>query len=162
MSFLKTFLLAAATTVTPEAGVIEFDAADYPRYTVSAALDAEPCSQDGVKDVLFSSELRWQGAARKSSVARTRLIGEWTKSIGDAGAAARYVEERSFVEGTRVHWVVVPDGLMPYLEMDLRPGDKLIVYIVFVGCEGGHPLFAIEEYAEPENYEAIDEDDIVI
>ncbi|PCI36737.1 MAG: hypothetical protein COB53_08530 [Elusimicrobia bacterium] len=151
-----------AAAAAPQAGIIEFDAADYPRHTVDFALEAEPCSKNGIKDVLFSSELRWQGAKRKSSSGRIRLLRQWTKHIGDIEAAARYGEERSFVEGGNVYWAVAPEGLIPYLEMDLRPGDKLIIYFVFVGCEGGRPLFAIEEYAEPEHYDAIDEQDVVI
>jgi len=162
MSSLKILLLAAAAAVAPEKGTIEFDAADYPRYTVEAALKLEPCSNDGVKDVLFSSEVRWQGAGRKATPARARLLAQWTKHVGDVEASSRYLEERSFTEGGRVHWAVAPEGLIPYLEMDLRPGDKLIIYFVFVGCESSRPVFAIEEYAEPENYDKVDEDDIVI
>lgn len=157
---LSAVLLAAAFAAGGPA--VEFDPADYPRYAVEAAFEVEPCAQDGIKDVLFSSELRWQGAAREVSAARARLVGKWTRHVGDADAASRYTQERSLAQGGRIYWAVVPDGLVPYLEMDLRPGDKFVVYFVFVGCEGGRPALAIEEYAEPENYEPIDEEDVVI
>jgi hypothetical protein len=162
MLFPKLLLAAAAAAFAEDAKTVEFDATDYPRHTIAEAMKLEPCEGDGVKDVLFSSELRWQGAERTISASGARLVSRWTEHVGDAEAASRYVQMRSLSEGGTVHWAVVPDGLVPYLEMDLRPGDKFVVYFVFVGCRDRKPLFAIEEYAEPENYEAIDEEDVVI
>lgn len=163
MFFRSAAALFAATLVWgAEPASIDFNPEDYPRYAVAKALETEPCGTDGIKDVLFSSELRWQGADRKVSAADAKLVERWAEHVGDPAAASRYGRMRSLSDGGAVYWAVVPDGLIPYLEMDLRPGDKFIVYFVYIGCRGGSPLLAIEDYAEPEHYDAVDEEDVVI
>ena len=155
-------LLLAAAVGASDSKTIDFNPDDYPRYTVGAALETEACSADGIKDVLFSSQMRWQGASRKVSARNAALITRWAAHVGDPEASARYGEMRSLSDGRTVYWAVAPDGLIPYLEMDLRPGDKFIAYFVFVGCDRGRPLLAIEDYSEPEQYDAGDEQDVVI
>lgn len=130
--------------------VIPFDPKDYPRRGLLELLASQPCAgrsgTSELRDTLFSSELVYQGAVRKSPPARHALMAEWAKGIGDPGAEAKYKEEVSIADGGRVRWLAVPEGLLSFLRMDVQPGDRLLLYVVFVGCAGKEPLFAIDEF----------------
>ncbi|MBI5594880.1 MAG: hypothetical protein HY928_02200 [Elusimicrobia bacterium] len=127
-----------------------FDAANYPKALIAEQLKKEPCAKRGgpyeLKDLRFAAEVRWQGALRPGPAANIELMKRWTREIGDPEAAAKYAEEATVVEGPRPSWVSVPEGLLAYLQMDLMAGDRVLLYLVHVGCAAGAPVLAVDEY----------------
>jgi hypothetical protein len=133
------------STVSAE---IPFNPKDYPRFSTSEAVEKLPCPGSGLelKDALLSFPAGFQGAVRKTPPKHYEMMRRWTKAVGDPDAIVKYKEEVTVVEGRRTHWLPVPEGLLPFLEMDLRPGDRFLAFLVYVGCVDGAALFAIDEY----------------
>lgn len=141
----------SAVSVASAPAVVPFDAANYPSKRMAALRREEPCPPKGpaLKDTLFSTEVRWNGAVRPTSPARMETIKAWTSEIGDPGAAPKYVSEATFSEGRRLEWVAVPEGLLAYLQMDLQAGDRVLLFLVLTGCAEGGPVWAVDEYEVP-------------
>lgn len=130
--------------------VIPFDVKNYPRTRIHRVLRNNRCDKSpySVKDVIFSTEMTYQGATRPTPRRRYELIRRWTQAIGDPKAAVRYRQEVSAADWGKTHWLVIPEGLMNHMRVDLMVGDRIIVYLVFVGCERGRPVFAIDEFED--------------
>lgn len=154
---------AVTSSSAPAEGDVPFDPKNYPERSLAESRRADPCSKEPgkVKDTLFSREVAWHGAVRKAAPARRELLRRWTKQIGDPDAAVKYAEEATVSEGRRLEWVSVPEGLLAYLQMDLMPGDRVLLYLVYVGCAEGAPLFAVDEYEVKEQSEAEGADELI-
>jgi len=159
MGPIAAFWLAAMLAAPAPAEEPLFDPAQYPLMTLAKAEASAPCAAGRVnyelRDKLFSAELVFQGSVRSAPPAHLALLKRWTKSIGDADAAARYKKQISFSDGRRIVWFSLPEGLIDSLRDDLEAGDRALIYGVFVGCAGGKPLFSIDEY---ETYAPADEE----
>lgn len=140
----------AVSSAPAQEEVEPFDAANYPKRSISEHLKKDPCSKKAgpyeLKDVRFSAEVRWHGALRPVPPADKELMKRWTRDIGDPEAAAKYPEETTVSEGARLRWLSVPEGLLAYLQMDLLAGDRVLLYLVHVGCAAGSPVMAVDEY----------------
>lgn len=166
-------ILAAAVAVSSHpAGVssssapgVAFDEANYPRKTLAALLREEPCLKalkgPTLKDVLFSTEVRWHGAVRRTPPARMDLVKAWTREIGDPEAAPKYAEEATFSQGRRLEWVTVPEGLLAYLQMDLMAGDRVLLFMAYTGCAEGAPVWAVDEYEVPKQLPPEGDDELI-
>lgn len=146
-------LFAAEPKAAPE---IPFDPQDYPEYSVVQVVEKLPCAKtEGpeLRDALFRAEFVYQGAIRPASKPRYELMRRWTKSVGDPQAIVKYKSEVSFVDGKRTRWFSAPEGLVDFISMDFRPGDRVTLYLVYVGCTQGGPLFAVDEYEGVEQSE---------
>lgn len=140
----------AVSSAAAQEEVEPFDAANYPKAAIAERLKKDPCAKRAgayeLKDARFSAEVRWHGALRPVPAADKELMRRWTLQIGDPEAAAKYPEETTVSEGPRLRWVSVPDGLLAYLQMDLMAGDRVLLYLVYVGCAAGAPVLAVDEY----------------
>ena len=158
-------LRTGTTGQGPADDVVPFNPADYPRRAFSRMLAENSCDGKGgaseLKDALFSVELVYQGAVRKSTIRRNALIGSWAKAIGDPGAEAKYKEEITLAERGDIRWLAAPEGLLAYMQMDLQPGDRVLVYLVFIGCVARQPLFAIDEFEPVEQRDDEAEDFLI-
>jgi hypothetical protein len=151
----------AAEAPAPREEPAPFDPSQYPFTTLEKTAAKDPCGKKGgseIKDKLFSAELRFQGSLRKTPVGRFGLVKKWCRFLGDPGAAPRYGKEMLFSEGRRMVWLAVPEGLLDYLKSDLQSGDRAMIFGVYVGCSGGKPVFAIDEFDNyaPDDQEAED------
>ena len=167
------FVLAAAVAVSSHSAAVSassapgvaFDGANYPLKTMAAMLREEPCLKalkgPNVKDVLFSTEVRWHGAVRRTPPSRMDLVKAWTKEIGDPEAAPKYAEEATFSQGRRLEWVTVPEGLLAYLQMDLMAGDRVLLFLAYTGCSDGEPVWAVDEYEVPKQMPHEGDDELI-
>ena len=114
-----------------------------------------------VKDILFSSEVAWHGAVRKTAPANYELMRRWTKKIGDAPAVTKYKEQVALSEAGSLRWFTIPEGLLPYMQMELRPGDRVVLFLVYVGCSDRKPLLSIDEYEELDQTEEEAGDELI-
>jgi len=153
---------APAASQAPAEEAPDFDPAQYPLMSLAKAESVAPCGEGRVKyelrDNLLSAELVFQGSVRDAPPAHLALLKRWTKSIGDPGAASRYGKQVSFLESRKTVWLSLPEALVDPLREDMQAGDRALIYGVFVGCAGGKPLFAIDEYETyaPDDEEADD------
>ncbi|MFA5137611.1 MAG: hypothetical protein WC728_00135 [Elusimicrobiota bacterium] len=139
---------AADGGVAASTGTVLFDVKDYPRSSIREALSKDPCrprSKTEVKDSLFSAELAYQGAVRPLSESRAALFKAWTRSVGDPGSWVYYKRELSFSEKGKMRWVAVPEGLLPQFQINLQLGERVLLYLIYVGCAGRQPVLAVEE-----------------
>lgn len=140
----------AAVSGSTEAAAVPFDEANYPRKPLAAMRREEPCPKAYkgtlLKDQLFSAETRWHGAVRATPPGRTAALKAWTKEIGDPESWSKYAEEATFSEGRHLEWVAVPEGLLAYLQMDLMPGDRVLLFLVLAACAEGAPVWVVDEY----------------
>ena len=139
---------AADGGLSPSTGTVPFDAKDYPRNSVREVLSKAPCRRGlkvEVKDALFSAELAYQGAVRPLSEGRTALFKSWTRSLGDSGSWVYYQSELSFSEKGKVRWIAVPEGLLPQFKINLQLGERVLLYLIYVGCALRQPVLAVEE-----------------
>lgn len=157
-------LLSTPTVISTGAAIddtVPFEAKNYPLGTMAAQRKKDPCGGPGLKDVLFSAELRWHGEVSKTSKPRMELIGRWTKDIGDPEAVSKYASEVTFSEGRRFERVAVPEGILAFMQMDLLAGDRILLYLVFVGCTEGGALFVVDEYEVPDQDEKESLDELI-
>ena len=155
---------APTSVAVSSAAEVPFDAANYPRKTMSALRRSEPCPKKGgpvLKDVLFSQETRWHGVVRKTPPARLAALKAWTADIGDPGALPKYAEEATFVSGAGFEWVAVPEGLLAYLQMDLQAGDRVLLFMVLTGCADGEPVWGVDEYEVPKQTPLEGQDELI-
>lgn len=143
---------AGAEGPAEDAEEVPFDPENYPRATLAESLKSEPCRGRQrafeLKDALFSAELAWQGSVRPTPAGRLGMIRRWTAHIGDPEAASKYRGEAAFSEGGRREWIAVPEGLLAAMRLELMPGDRLLLYLVYAGCARGRPVYAVDEYEE--------------
>ncbi|MBI3299948.1 MAG: hypothetical protein HYZ75_17425 [Elusimicrobia bacterium] len=161
---LGAFLVAAPapSTSTVKDDLVPFDAKNYPLETLHARRRRDPCGKGGeLKDVLFSAELRWHGEVAPTPAPDVELLRRWTKDIGDPEAVAKYAQLVSFSEGRRFERLAAPEGLLAFMEMDLLPGDRVILYLVHVGCAEGRAVFAVDEYDVTEQDELEKDDELI-
>mgnify|MGYP001618463144 CR=1 FL=1 len=152
---------AAVSTGAVTDDTVPFDAKNYPLETLASRRKAAPCAGAQLKDVMFSAELRWHGALSKTPKAGMELLRRWTKDIGDPEAFSKYAEEVTLSEGRRFERVAVPEGLLAFMQMDLLPGDRVLLYLVHVGCAEGGALFAVDEYEVQGQDEAESLDELI-
>ena len=139
---------AVENKVSESTATVPFDAKDYPRSSIREALSKDSCdprSKTEVKDALFSAELAYQGAVRPLSKDRAALFKSWTKTVGDPGSWVHYKRELSFSEKGKMRWIAVPEGLLPRFQINLQLGERVLLYLIYVGCVDKRPVLAVEE-----------------
>ncbi len=85
----------------------------------------------------FPSRVRviYTGQSRELTGASAQLLWLWVAAFGiEPEDAALFAREMLFREGSDEYWLPVQDPLIPHFESELRPGDSVTLYLIWIGA----------------------------
>lgn len=94
--------------------------------------------------------VRYLGARRTIPASRRAFLGVWAKSIQHSPPVEELFDEDMLVEeASREYWVPVQKVLAPALQQELEPGDKVELFVVFIGGPVPDWIFLVNEFDVP-------------
>ena len=138
---LAVFALAASTAA----------AADWSRYTPQPIDDLlrgmpRPTGLAITPEIPIRSRVRYSGEFRPLADDSRRLISAWTKSMNVPAAADAFRQEIRIQEPGGDYWVPVQESLVPAMRSELKSGDQIEVFLIFVGHVDGRPLLLVNAF----------------
>jgi hypothetical protein len=103
-------------------------------------------------DPLYSQvRVTYTGTTRKISPARKAHLEDWGKSFGiKPEVIALFESEMLVLECSTEHWISVQKQVLPHFEKELKKGDMVTLYTMFLGgrkIDGAwNWIFAINEF----------------
>ncbi len=79
---------------------------------------------------------------------RRFLVEMWGKSSGmdTAMLAKTYKKEIQVRENSKTYWLPVQEILVSYLKKDVKKNGEVMLFMVFIGTTGEHPIFLVNEF----------------
>ena len=138
-------------------GVSVASAADWSRYTPQAVGDLlrglpRTTGLAITPEIPIRSRVRYSGDFRPLADDSRRIISAWTKSMNVPAAADAFRQEVRIQEPGGDYWVPVQETLVPAMRGELRAGDHIEVFLIFVGHVDGRPMLLVNAFnhADPD------------
>ena len=96
-------------------------------------------------------EVTFTGQSRPIPKARKDFISAWAGTLGQPkDYATRYEKEYLYKEGDDEYWLATQTPITKYFDKELKPGDKMTLYLVSIGAyrteKGIDCVLLVEEY----------------
>jgi hypothetical protein len=99
-----------------------------------------------LSSVAIRAELQYSGQFRPLSSASRQHLGVWADAMGLPNAPAAFAREVKVIEGGIEYWLPVQDVLVEPMEAELKPGDEMEAFVVFIGASAGQSRFLLNEF----------------
>lgn len=143
-------LFTVAILATPLITSATWD--DYTDKSLQSTMDENSGITDDV-DIYLTPGLpqralvTYTGHKRPIPEERKWLVRSWLKSIGKLREYGDlYQTEVMFTENGTTHWLPVQEPLIEHLENELSAGDKVWLYVVWIGTTKTEWVFIVNEF----------------
>jgi len=97
-------------------------------------------------DVPVRSRLAFVREFRHLSEDSRRLIGAWGDSMGVTGTLEVFRREVRVRQGDREYWLPVQEALATAMEAELRAGEVIEVFVIYIGRVDGRAVFLVNAF----------------
>lgn len=142
-------LLAWTWVLLPGAGnALAFD---YSRYRPALLRDVadDVVGHRGLavfRDVPVRTRASYLGEFRDLPDDSRRLIGAWGEAMGVTGMLDVFRREAKFRQGGRDYWLPAQEALATAMEAELRAGELVEVFVIYVGRVDGRAIFLVNAF----------------
>ncbi len=89
----------------------------------------------------------YTGEKRSIPKDREKMVRAWLGLIGQpVDVGDLFLTEMKFLEDGKEHWLPVQKPLITYFESEMRPGEMVWLYTVWVGATKSEFLFVVNEF----------------
>jgi hypothetical protein len=101
-----------------------------------------------VRDVPIRTAAVYSGTFRPLSADSRRLLTKWADAMGVDVARLRMFQQELRVDDAGVaHWLPVQDTLVPTMTSELKVGDAMELFLVYVGHVDGRYLLLVNAFS---------------
>jgi hypothetical protein len=142
-------LLALALVPTFLGG--EVSAFDFSRYrptTIRAFVKDLPAQQGTMvtTDLPIRARVQYSGEFRPLPDDSRRLIAVWTEAMNVPGITTAFRREVKITEAGTDYWVPVQEFLAPTMNDELRIGEEIELFMIYIGQINGRHLFLVNAF----------------
>ncbi len=98
-------------------------------------------------------EVSYAGAQRPMSGEETAFVRDGFRSVQQEPLAALYEQSMLFQVNKKDYWLPVPSAVLPYFTKELKPGEKIDLYVLQSGGvlqkDGWEWLFLVMDFKKP-------------
>ncbi len=87
----------------------------------------------GTFDVKYKVEMKYLDSMRVADDTHKKYLDLWTKTYMGLDSNDLFIRELKFGNGKEQYWVAVQEPTYPYYPDELREGDKVYLYVLFLG-----------------------------
>lgn len=98
-------------------------------------------------DVPVRSKVVYSGEFRDLPNDSRRLIALWSESMNVPGMPQAFRQELKVAEAGINYWVPAQEVLVPSMKRELRPGEEIELFIIYIGQVAGRHIFLVNEFA---------------
>lgn len=142
-------LLACVWIGLPRAsGALGSDWSRYRPAQLREVADDRP-GQRGVSvtgDVPVRTRASYEGEFRRLPEDSRRLIAVWGDSMGVTGMLEVFQREVRVRQGDREYWLPVQEALATAMEAELRAGELIEVFVIYIGRVDGRAVFLVNAF----------------
>jgi len=109
------------------------------KYSAQRALSLSP-------DIPIRSSVVYSGEFRELPEDSRRLIRAWSESMTVEGIADAFKREVKVREGGVDYWLPVQEVLVPAMTSELRQGEEIELFVIYVGQVDGRHLFLVNAF----------------
>lgn len=145
---LYAVVLASVVNVPPRGGAFGADWSRYrPAPLSEVANDAPGAPGISVSgDVPVQSDVTFLGQFRNLADDSRRLIMAWGDSMGVPGLLEVFRQEVKVRQQDREYWLPVQTPLVKAMEGELRAGEMIDVFVIYIGRVDGRPVFLVNAF----------------
>ena len=125
---------------------------DYKPYTLAAVIAEQPHPSTAdyrttAGDFPYLVNVGFTGQRRPLLPQKRRVIEQWVKSLRlNPGALSLYEEEFGFLEAGVTYWLPVQQQLISHFAKELKTGDTIRLYVVWIGSTKSESVFLVNEF----------------
>lgn len=125
---------------------------DFARYhpRMMTELITEYPAQKGLvitKEIPIRSKAAYSAEFRDLPNDSRRLIALWSESMNVPGMPQAFRQELKVAEAGIGYWVPVQEVLLPSMKRELRPGEEIDLFVIYIGQVAGRHIFLVNEFA---------------
>lgn len=133
------------------AGASELAAFDFSRYRprMMKELIEEYKPQPGLaitRDIAIRAKVTYSVEFRDLPEDSRRLIAAWAEAFNVPGAPQAFRQELKVIEATREYWVPVQEVLVSAMKRELRHGEEIELFTIYIGQVDGRHIFLVNEF----------------
>ena len=98
------------------------------------------------RDIPIRPRVTYSGEFRDLPEDGRRLIAAWAASFNVPVAPQAFPQELKVVEAEREYWVPVQEVLVPAMKRELRRGEKIELFVIYIGQVNGRHIFLVNEF----------------
>ncbi len=99
------------------------------------------------RDIPIRSKATYSGEFRDLPDDSRRLIAAWASSMNVPGAPQAFRRELKVHEAGTEYWVPAQDVLVRSMTAELRPGEEIELFMIYIGQVDGRHLFLVNEFS---------------
>ena len=137
---------------------LEAISADVAASVAADQRQAPPKIGDKIYDRALSSwvvEVSYDGAIRPMNADETIVVHNSFKAVSQETLAAAYEQSMLFRVKGKDYWLPVASAMIPYFAKELRPGEKIDLYVLLSGGllqeSGWEWLFVVVDFQKPQD-----------
>jgi membrane protein implicated in regulation of membrane protease activity len=145
---LQSLALVALGILSTTAGVQTFDPSRYQPSTLEAIAAQYPGRRGMVltPDVPVRVHVTYTGRFRGVADDTRRVIEAWSASMASADMAGAFRRELDVEQRGQRYWLAVQEVLVPQMEGELRPGEAIELFVIYIGQVDRRPIFLINAF----------------
>lgn len=146
---LDASLVGLALLLTFLAGEVSgFDFTRYRPTTIRAVVNDLPAQQGTVvtTDLPIRSRAKYSGEFRPLPDESRRLIAAWAEAMNVPGLTTAFRREVKITEAGTDYWVPVQEVLAPTMNDELRIGEEIELFMIYIGQINGRHLFLVNAF----------------
>jgi hypothetical protein len=97
-------------------------------------------------DIPIRSKVVYSGEFRDLPNDSRRLIALWSESMNVPGMPQAFQQELKVAEAGINYWVPAQEVLVPSMKRELRPGEEIELFIIYIGQVAGRHIFLVNEF----------------
>jgi hypothetical protein len=138
------FLICVALT----SDVSAFDVSRYRPSTIEAVIRDLPTHRETVvmKELPIRTQVTYTGEFRELPADSHHHIRVWADLMQVSDAPRLFTQELKVSERETAYWFPVQEPLVPSMRAELRPGQTIEVFLLFIGLARGHHMFLINAF----------------
>jgi hypothetical protein len=138
--------LAVLTALVGE--VWGFDVSRYRPRLLKEVIQAHPARAGLImtRDLPIRSQVIYSGEFRDLPDDSRRLIHAWAESMNVAGMPQAFKRELKIHEAGVDYWVPVQEVLVPVMMAELRPPERIELFLIYIGQVNGRHVFLVNAF----------------
>ena len=140
--------LAGLCVLSTAAVAQTFDKSRYESSTLEAITDRYP-SQPGIAlnpDLPIRVKVTYTGRFRGLAADTRRLIEAWSAAMTGVDVARGFRRELEVDPGGQRYWLAVQEVLVPVMEAELRAGESVELFVIYIGQIERRHVFLINAF----------------